>query len=187
MQTRSLPLECLELLESQRTMVFWFTGLPASGKSLLADRLTEHLKGLGHGVERLDGDTLRSQFPGTGFTREERIRHIKRAGDIAARLESEGKIVIASFISPYRESRAYVRSVCRRFVEIHVRASLEECEKRDPKGLYRKARSGEIKNFTGLDDPYEPPENPELTIDTERQTVDQSSAQLTAFVDRLLV
>lgn len=168
-------------------MVFWLTGLPASGKSVLAERLSEHLAGLGHSVERLDGDTLRSQFPGTGFTREERIRHIKRAGDMAADLEIQGKTVIASFISPYRESRAYVRSVCQQCVEIYVRASLEECEKRDPKGLYRQARSGAIKNFTGLDDPYEPPEHPELTIDTERQTVDESFAQLKAYVDRLLV
>jgi adenylylsulfate kinase len=167
-------------------MVFWFTGLPASGKSVLADRLGEHLTRLGRTVERLDGDSLRTQFPGTGFTREERIRHIKRAGDMAADLEKEGKIVIASFISPYRESRAYVRSVCGRFVEIYVKASLEECEKRDPKGLYKKARAGEIRNFTGLDDPYEPPDHPELTIDTERQTLDQSFAKLKAYVDRLL-
>ena len=153
---------------------------------MLADRLSERLTQLGRSVERLDGDTLRARFPGTGFSREERNRHIKRAGDMAADLERKGKVVIASFISPYRESRAYVRSVCDRFVEIYVRASLEECERRDPKGLYKKARRGEIRKFTGLDDPYEPPEHPELTIDTERETVDQSFERLQRYVDQLL-
>ena len=167
-------------------MVFWLTGLPASGKSVLAARLSEHLTRLGYNVERLDGDALRSQFPDTGFTREERVRHIKRAGDIAARLESEGKIVVASFISPYRESRAYVRSVCKRFIEVYLNASVEACERRDPKGLYARARRGEIKNFTGLDDPYEPPENPDLVINTEQESVEESFSRLRTHVDELL-
>ena len=170
----------------KRGMVLWLTGLPASGKSVLADKLYDYLSEQGYRVERLDGDALRSLFPGTGFSREERVRHVRRAGEMAARLERAGAIVIASLISPYRESRSFVRSICSRFVEIYVNASIEECERRDPKGLYEKARRGEITEFTGIDDPYEPPERPELVIDTEHQTVEQSFAELKRFVDGLL-
>ncbi len=167
-------------------MVFWLTGLPASGKSVLADKLSDNLNRQGYRVERLDGDVMRSRFPDTGFTREERDRHIRRAGDTAASLEAEGKIVIASFISPYRESRGYVRSVCRQFFEIYVKAPVEECERRDPKGLYRRARAGEIRNFTGIDDPYEAPEAPELVVETVGKTVEQSFDQLKRFAEGLL-
>jgi adenylylsulfate kinase len=167
-------------------MVFWFTGLPASGKTALADRLFEYLLGKGLKVERLDGDALRTMFPNTGFTKEERIRHVRRAGELAAKLEKEGAIVIASLISPYRETRSYVRSICSEFVEIYVKASLEACEKRDPKGLYKKARKGEIRNFTGVDDPYEEPEHSESIIDTDHQTVEQSFDLLKECADRRL-
>lgn len=167
-------------------MVLWLTGLPASGKTALADRLYEYLSGKGLKVERLDGDTLRSMFPDTGFTKEERIRHVRRAGELAAKAEKEGAIVIASLISPYRETRSYVRSICSQFVEIYIKASLETCEKRDPKGLFKKAREGQIKNFTGVDDPYEEPEHPESVINTEHQTLDQSFALLKKCVDRRL-
>lgn len=170
----------------KRGMVIWLTGLPASGKSVLADKLYDYLSERGYRVERLDGDALRAAFPSTGFDREERMRHICRAGEMAAQYEREGAVVVASFISPYRESREYVRSICSHFVEIFVKASLEECERRDPKGLFKKARSGEIKNLTGLDDPYEEPEHFELVIDTEKHTIEQSFAQLKGFVDDLL-
>lgn len=167
-------------------LVIWLTGLPASGKSILGDRLFQDLQKRGYAAERLDGDTLRSIFPDTGFNRDERIRHVRRAGEMAAKLEKEGKIVIASLISPYRESRAYVRSICRRFVEVFVRASVEACEKRDPKGLYHKARSGEIKNFTGVDDPYEAPEHPDFIVDTESRSVEESFSHLKSYIDGLL-
>jgi adenylylsulfate kinase len=167
-------------------VVFWLTGLPASGKSVLADRLSEYLQARGYIVKRLDGDALRSVFPNTGYDREERIRHVRRAGEMAAQFEREGAVVVASFISPYRESRAYVRSLCTSFIEVFVKASLEECERRDPKGLYKRARRGEIKNFTGLDDPYESPEHPELVIDTEHHTVEQSFEQLRKYVESVL-
>jgi adenylylsulfate kinase len=169
-----------------RRSVIWLTGLPGSGKSVLADRLFDDLHARRIKAERLDGDALRAVFPSTGFDREERTRHIRRAGEMAAQFEREGAVVVASFISPYCESRGYVRSICSHFVEIFVKASLEVCEKRDPKGLYGKARSGEIRNFTGLDDPYEEPEHPELVIDTEHQTVEQSFVELKRFVDGLL-
>lgn len=167
-------------------MVLWLTGLPASGKTALAERLFEYLSGKGLKVERLDGDTLRALFPDTGFTKEERIKHVQRAGELAAKYEREGAIVIASLISPYRETRSYVRSICLQFVEIYVKASLETCEKRDPKGLYRKARAGEIKNFTGIDDPYEPPESPDSAIPTDDLTLEQSFELLRKCVERRL-
>jgi adenylylsulfate kinase len=167
-------------------MVLWLTGLPASGKTALAEKLSEYLLGKGLKVARLDGDVLRATFPETGFTRDERIRHVRRAGELAAKSEKEGAIVIASLISPHREARSYVRSICSRFAEIYVKASLETCEKRDPKGLYKKARQGEIKNFTGIDDPYEEPENPENVIPTDGVTLEQSFELLRRFVDRRL-
>ena len=164
-------------------MVFWLTGLSGSGKTALADQLSLFLTGKGYTVERLDGDALRSLFPHTGFTKEERDRHIRRAGELAAELEKKGAIVIASLISPYREARAFVRSRCEQFAEIYVQASLETCEARDPKNLYGKARAGEIKNFTGIDDPYEVPEHPDLVLTTDHQTVEQSFEVLKKFVE----
>jgi len=137
-------------------------------------------------VERLDGDTLRTMFPETGFSREERDKHVRRAGEYVAKFEKEGAIVVASFISPYRESRAYVRSICSYFIEVYVNASLATCEKRDPKGLYKKARAGVISNFTGIDDPYEAPESPDSIIPTDDLTLEQSFELLKKCVDRRL-
>lgn len=167
-------------------MVFWLTGLSASGKTTLANFLSDHLRGKGFAVEQLDGDTLRAKFPNTGFTKEDRIQHVRRAGDLAVQSEKNGAIVIASLISPYREARSYVRSCCSHFVEVYVKASLETCEARDPKKLYKKARSGEIKNFTGIDDPYEEPENPEIVITTDDQTVEQSFDTLKKFAETVM-
>jgi adenylylsulfate kinase len=129
-------------------------------------------------VERLDGDTLRGIFPGTGFDRKSRNEHIMRVGVMASLLEKHGVLVIASFISPYRQTREFVRKQCRNFIEVYVNASLQECERRDVKGLYARARAGEIQQFTGIDDPYEAPESPELAIDTERRSVEESLEEI---------
>lgn len=161
-----------------RGLVLWFTGLSGSGKSTLADRVYQHLAQQGYPVERLDGDTLRGIFPGTGFDRQSRNEHIMRVGVMASLLEKHGVIVIASFISPYRQTREFVRKQCRHFVEVYVNASLEECERRDVKGLYARARAGEIRQFTGIDDLYEAPQDPELVIHTERQSVEESLAEI---------
>ncbi len=155
--------------------VLWFTGLSGSGKSTIAERVYQELAARGVKVERLDGDAFRDLFP-AGFTRAERDLHIRRVGYLASRLETHGVSVVASFISPYAEARDFVRRLCRNFVEIYVSTPLEECERRDVKGLYSRARRGEIRNFTGLDDPYEPPERPELTIDTRDTSVDDACA-----------
>ena len=158
--------------------VLWFTGLSGSGKSTIAIRVHEELVRRGVEVEYIDGDALREVFPNTGFTRAEREEHLRRTGYMASRLAEHGVTVIGSFVSPYRESRDFIRKLCRNFVEIYVATPLDECERRDVKGLYARARRGEIKNFTGIDDPYEPPERPELSLDTRRFTVDECVAQV---------
>jgi adenylylsulfate kinase len=127
-------------------------------------------------VEYIDGDALREVFPSTGFTRAEREEHLRRTGYMASRLAAHGVTVVASFVSPYRDSRDFIRRLCPGFVEIYVATPLEECERRDVKGLYARARRGEIRNFTGIDDPYEAPERPELTLDTRALTVDEAVA-----------
>ena len=169
-----------------RPFVLWFTGLPCSGKTTLADRVYEDLKGNGYRVERLDGDIVRSFFPKTGFSKEERSDHVKRVGFLASMLEKNGVIVIASFVSPYREPRDFVRGMCSNFLEVYVEASLEECERRDVKGMYKLARSGEIKNFTGVSDPYEPSERPEIIIDAEGETVEKSAGTVLRYIDKYL-
>jgi adenylylsulfate kinase len=159
---------------NKKGFVLWLTGLSGAGKSTVAERLYDELIKMGKPVERLDGDVLRGVFPNTGFTKEARDEHVKRVGFLASRLEHHGVIVIAAFISPYRDARRFVRDLCGNFMEVFVDASLDECKRRDVKGLYKKVEAGEIKNFTGVDDPYEAPENPEISIDTTHQTVEES-------------
>jgi len=143
------------------------------------------LTGKGLAVELLDGDEVRSLFPNTGFTREERNSHIMRVGHIASLLEKNGIIVLTSLISPYRESRDRVRKMCGNFIEVHVATSLEECMKRDVKGLYEKAGRGDIKNFTGLDDPYEIPLKPDITVNTENRTVPDAMQFVLSEINRI--
>src|SRR5215216_3350301 len=165
--------------------VLWFTGLSGSGKSTIATRVHRALVDRGRDVEYIDGDALREVFPNTGFTRAEREEHLRRTGYMASRLAAHGVTVVASFVSPYRESRDFVRRLCPEFVEIYVSTPLEECERRDVKGLYARARRGEIRHFTGIDDPFEVPEHPELVLDTRTLTVEQSvSAVLERLGDR---
>ena len=166
--------------------VLWFTGLSGSGKSTIATQVHAELVRRGTAVEYIDGDALREVFPNTGFTRAEREEHLRRTGYMASRLAAHGVTVVASFVSPYRESRDFIRRLCPGFVEIYVATPLEECERRDVKGLYARARRGEIRNFTGIDDPFEAPEHPELVLDTRTLTVEQSvSAVLERLGDRL--
>ena len=162
--------------------VVWFTGLSGSGKTTISRWVHDELKRRKLRVEYLDGDSIRDLFPTTGFSKDERDQHVRRVGYLASKLEQNGVFVIASFISPYAESRQFVRGLCTNFIEVHVSTPLEECERRDVKGLYRRARRGEISNFTGISDPYEAPECPELRLDTRFLSVDQAGAKV---IDRL--
>ena len=152
--------------------VIWFTGLSGAGKSTLARETYRRLSEAGIGAELLDGDAIRAFSP-TGFGRVDREAHVRRVGFLASRLEHHGVTVICALISPYAQSREWVREMCTRFVEVHVCTPLEECERRDPKGLYASARRGEIREFTGLDAPYEAPRNPDLVIDTTEVSIDE--------------
>ena len=153
--------------------VLWFTGLSGAGKSTISAAVEAELRLRGTPTEYLDGDAVRAMSP-TGFTRADRDAHVRRVGFLASRLEHHGVTVVCALISPYAEARQYVRSLCQRFIEIHVSTPLEECERRDRKGLYARARRGEITHFTGIDDPYESPVNPELAIDTTQLTVEDA-------------
>ena len=167
-----------------RPSVVWLTGLSGSGKSTISQQVTESLRAKGLKVEHLDGDNVRSLFPNTGFSRPERDSHVRRIGFLASKLEKHGVFVVASFVSPYRESRDFVRNMCRNFVEVYVSTPLEECERRDVKGLYAKARRGEISSFTGISDPYEPPVGAELVIDTTLVSMEAAVAEVLSEVQR---
>ena len=157
----------------------WFTGLPSSGKSTIARILERHFKKWDLKVELLDGDVVRTNLSkGLGFSKEDRDANIKRIGFVCHLLSRNDVIAIASTISPYREIRDYNRRMIGNFVEVYVKTSVEECERRDVKGLYKKARAGEIKGFTGVDDPYEEPLNPEVVCDTEDETPDESAEKV---------
>ncbi len=167
--------------------VIWLTGLPGSGKTTLAQRVKQALEARGYRVELLDGDWVRKTINvGAGFTREERERHLLRVAWIARLLARNGVLTLCSFVSPYRSTRARVREIVEEevpFHEVYVKASLETVIKRDPKGLYKKALAGEISNFTGISDPYEEPQSPELVIDTERETVEESTQKLLGYIE----
>ena len=158
--------------------VVWFTGLSGSGKSSIAEWVAAELRGLGLPVESLDGDVMRRVFPDTGFSQAERDAHVKRVGYLASRLEFHGVTVIAAFVSPDRDSRDFVRRLCRNFVEVHVATPLEECERRDVKGLYAKARRGDILEFAGINGLYEPPILPELVVDTSTVSIEDAGRRV---------
>lgn len=165
-------------------MVVWLTGLPASGKSSIADLVADLLRKRGLPVERLDGDAMRDCFPSTGFSRAERDEHIRRVGFLAGRLRANGIFVVASFVSPYADARAFVRRQSRSFLEVHVSTPLEECQRRDPKGLYARARRGEVTNLTGVNDPYEVPDAPDVRVDTSAMSNEEAAQRVVAALDR---
>ena len=165
-------------LLGQKGATLWFTGLSGSGKSTIAVALEEVLYELGKLSYRLDGDNIRLGINrNLGFSAEDRTENIRRIGEISKLFVDAGLLVLSSFISPYRQDRDQVRELHRDagfdFIEIHVDCSLDVAEQRDPKGLYKKARAGQIKNFTGIDDPYEEPESPEIHLHTDRMTLTQ--------------
>ena len=157
-------------------LVVWFTGLPGSGKTTIASGVAERLREAGYRVELIDGDWARKTISlGAGYTREGRRVHLHRIAWVARLLARNGVVVLCSFVSPYRDVRRMIRGIVEEeapFLEVYVKCSVEEAIRRDPKGLYARALRGEIKHMTGIDDPYEPPENPDLVVDTEQDPVD---------------
>lgn len=165
--------------------VLWFTGLSGSGKSTLANALARYLFENNIQTYVLDGDNIRHGLnKDLGFTDEDRKENIRRIGEVSKLFVDSGQIVLTAFISPFREDRQQVKDILseNEFFEVYVKCSLDECEVRDPKGLYKKARNNEIKHFTGIDSPYEEPENPAIIVDTETQDIEQSVKQIVSFL-----
>ena len=159
-----------------QSFILWFTGLSASGKSSVANALSHSLFQQGKQVYVLDGDNVRHGLNhDLGFKEEDRKENIRRIGEVSKLFIDSGQIVLTAFISPYREDRVLVRNLVEtdEFIEVYVHCSLEECEKRDPKGLYKKARKEEITHFTGISAPYEEPEKPEVVLDTEKHSIEE--------------
>ncbi len=179
------------LMNNHRSGVIWFTGLSASGKSTIAHHLEKKLFDCGIRSYVLDGDNVRHGINSNlGFSREDRKENLRRIAEVSKLYVDAGIVVLAAFISPYREDRAYVKEVVgvEDFFEIYVKCSLEVCENRDPKGLYKKARAGIIKNYTGIDSPYEEPLKPDLTIDTVKLDLEASIKSVLSFlVDRKFI
>ncbi|WP_457680811.1 adenylyl-sulfate kinase [Thermovibrio sp.] len=174
-----------EKLNGHKSFILWFTGLSGSGKSTLSHRVEEILHSMGVRTYVLDGDNIRMGLnKDLGFSKEDRKENIRRIGEVAKLFVDAGVVVLSAFISPYRKDREFVRNLVEPedFIEIFVKCPLEVCEKRDPKGLYRKARAGIIKNFTGIDDPYEEPENPEIVVETDKYTVDECAFKVVSYL-----
>jgi len=164
----------------------WFTGLPCSGKTTLALKLSAELKKRGILCEDLDGDVTRKYLSkGLGFSKEDRDENIRRVGFVCSLLTKHGAVTTAAFVSPYRSIRAEIREMIGNFVEVYVKCSLDKCIERDVKGMYKKAIAGEIKNFTGISDPFEEPEKPELVIESDKETEDESLKRLLAKLEEL--
>lgn len=172
-------------LNNHKSGLVWFTGLSASGKSTIAHAVEKELHDRGIRTYVLDGDNVRHGLNSNlGFSPEDRKENIRRIGEVAKLMADAGIVVFTAFISPYREDRDTVRTLFEgdHFYEVFVKCSLEECEKRDPKGLYKKARAGIIKNYTGISSPYEEPLAPELVVDTEHLTIEESVNQVIDFL-----
>lgn len=169
-----------------KSAILWFTGLSGSGKSTVSVALEKALHDRGIHSYRLDGDNVRHGLNhNLGFSPEDRTENIRRIGEVSKLFVDAGLLVLTAFISPYVTDRKQVRELVNNdeFIEVYVKASLEVCESRDPKGLYKKARAGEIKGFTGIDDPYEAPENAEIVLETDHQDVDECVHQIITYLE----
>jgi adenylylsulfate kinase len=174
----------LKQADRERGAVIWFTGLSGSGKTTIAHLVEEKLLDAGVPVEILDGDVVRENLSkGLGFSEEDRNTNIRRIAFVAHLLQRNGGFVITAAISPYKAIRDEARAMIKDFVEVYADAPLDVCEERDPKGMYKKARAGEIKGFTGIDDPYEAPETPEIVCKTADESVEESAQKV---VDKLI-
>lgn len=172
-------------LNNHQSAILWFTGLSGSGKSTISVELEKQLHERNLRTYRLDGDNIRHGLnKNLGFSAEDRTENIRRIGEVSKLMIDAGLFTLTAFISPYKEDRDQVRQLVGNgdFIEVYVKASLDACEKRDPKGLYKKARAGEIKGFTGIDAPYEQPENPEIILDTNELSVTESAQEIIEYL-----
>ena len=173
-------------LNKHKSVVIWFTGLSGSGKSTLAHAVEEILFNKGCRTFVLDGDNVRHGLSSNlDYSNKDRKENIRRIGEVTKLMMKAGLIIMTAFISPFKEDRIAVRNLIPDgdFIEIYCKASLETCETRDLKGFYKRARAGEIKNYTGIDSPYEAPDNPELIIDTDKETLDESVSRIVSFLE----
>jgi len=162
----------------------WFTGLPLSGKTTIADAVYKELKKLDIPIERLDSKEIRDVVPNIGFTRDDRNRHMKRIGYLIKTLQNNSISTVASFVSPYRESRKAIREMVKNNIVVYVKADIETCKKRDTKGKYEKALKGEYHNFTGVNDIYEEPQYAEIIIDTDKLSIEEASQIIIKYVKK---
>ena len=168
---------------NQKGFVLWFTGLPCAGKTTLADLTHKKLDLAGYEVERLDGDVVRRELTkDLGFSREHRAANLERVAFVASLLSKHGVGVVASFVSPYKSERELVKNKVTNFIEVHVSTPLEICEKRDVKGMYAKARKGEIEFFTGVSDPYEEPENPHIIARGHEKDAEEVAEEIISYL-----
>ena len=169
---------------NQSGLVLWLTGLSGSGKTTLADKLLDYFKSRQIDCERLDGDIFRRSLTADlDFSPEARNKNIELAGQLAKELSERGKLVVASFISPYLEQRKKLRKGINNFIEVYLNCPLDECERRDVKGLYKKARAGELRQFTGIDDVYEPPQKPEIELKTNELSPEECFKQVIDYLE----
>lgn len=162
----------------------WFTGLPLSGKTTIADAVYKELEKLHIPIERIDSKDIRELIPDIGFTREDRNRHMHRIGNLIRTLQKNSISTVASFVSPYKESRKAIREMVKNNIVVYVKADIETCKQRDYKGVYTKALSGEYKNFSGVNDVYEEPEHAEIVLDTDKLSVEESVEQIVKYIKK---
>jgi len=165
----------------------WFTGLPLSGKTTIADRVYEELEKLHIPIERLDAKDIRDVVPNIGFTREDRNRHMKRIGHLIKTLQNNSISTVASFVSPYKESRKAIRDMVKNNVVVYLKTDIKICEQRDYKGVYKKALNGELQNFSGVNDVYEEPQHAEIVIDTDITSVNESVLIIVKYIKKYYV
>lgn len=180
-----ISLEDRKKLNNQNSFLIWFTGLSGSGKSTIANVVEQRLYKMGIKTYTLDGDNIRKGInKDLSFSPDDRTENIRRIAEVANLMIDSGLVVLAAFVSPYRKDRENIRNIVKdvNFIEIFINTSLEECERRDVKGLYKKARAGEIKNMTGISAPYESPQNPDIIINTEQETVEEAVEKIINFI-----
>jgi adenylylsulfate kinase len=162
----------------------WFTGVPLSGKTTIANSVYEELEKLHIPIERLDAKDIRDVVPDIGFSRDDRNRHMKRIGHLIKTLQNNSISTVASFVSPYRESRKAIRQMVKNNVVVYLKADIESCKQRDYKGVYKKAFNGELKNFSGVNDVYEEPQHAEIVIDTDSMSVEEATKKIVTYVKK---